>query len=80
MEGDQEYSRIPCLTIADDLVLLAESEADMQHLLNIWAEVAHQDSFRYNKGKTEWMAFKSTETVSFHIVNQHLEKLQNTHT
>lgn len=39
-EGDQDYTRIPCLAFGDDLVLLAEFKADMQHLLDICAEVA----------------------------------------
>lgn len=73
-EEDQGYTRIPCLAFTDYLVLLAEFEADMQQLLDTCAEVAHQDGFRFNKSKTRWMAFNSTETASFHIGNAQLKE------
>lgn len=46
----------------------------MQQLLDTCAEVAHQDGFRFNKSKTQRMAFNSTETASFHIGNAQLKE------
>lgn len=81
--------RSHAFSFADDLVLLAESEGDMQHLLDICAQVAHRDGFKFNMSETQWMTFNTAQNTSFHIGEQILEettectylgtKIQSTH-
>ncbi|KAG0412130.1 hypothetical protein HPB47_010732 [Ixodes persulcatus] len=51
-DGDEDYTRIPCLAFADDVVLMAETAADMQHLMNICTEEASRDNFKFNAENT----------------------------
>ncbi|KAG0416571.1 hypothetical protein HPB47_006301 [Ixodes persulcatus] len=50
-DGDEDYTRIPCLAFADDVVLMAETAADMQHLMNNCTEEALRDNFKFNAKK-----------------------------
>lgn len=73
-EGHHECIKTLFLAFADDLVLLAESEWDMQHLLDVCAQVAHRDGFKFDMSKNQWVAFNTAHKTSFHIGEQRLEE------
>ncbi|KAH9383418.1 hypothetical protein HPB48_024769 [Haemaphysalis longicornis] len=63
-EGKEVYTKISSLAFADDIVLMAESEADLQHLLDICTRVAREDKLTFNQAKTNWMGLNVDATVS----------------
>lgn len=56
--GDEESDRIPCLCYADDIVLLASSERDLQRLVNIVSDYCDKWRMSVNADKTQTMVFR----------------------
>ncbi|KAH7978414.1 hypothetical protein HPB49_005476 [Dermacentor silvarum] len=61
-DGQEEYTKISCLAFADDIVLLAESAADLQDQLDICSRVAGNDQLRFNTEKTQWLGININNT------------------
>ncbi|KAH7952920.1 hypothetical protein HPB49_002620 [Dermacentor silvarum] len=61
-DGQEEYTKISCLAFADDIVLLAESAADLQHQLDICSRVAGNDQLRFNTEKTQYLGININNT------------------
>lgn len=68
-DGEEEYTRIPCLAFANDVVLLAESSTDMQHMIDICTGVAARDNLKFNAGRTQWMGSNVNLDTSFYLQN-----------
>ncbi|KAM7281199.1 hypothetical protein ISCGN_006048 [Ixodes scapularis] len=73
-DGEEEYTRIPCLAFADDVVLITESSTDMQHMMDICTRVAARDNLKFNAGKTQWMGFNANLDTTFYLQNQKVQK------
>ncbi|KAG0414721.1 hypothetical protein HPB47_008092 [Ixodes persulcatus] len=73
-DGEEEYTRIPCLAFADDVVLIAESSADVQHMMDICTRVAARDNLKLNAGKTQWIGFNVNLDTTFYLQNQTVQK------
>ncbi|KAG0421062.1 hypothetical protein HPB47_003046 [Ixodes persulcatus] len=73
-DGDEDYTRIPCLAFADDVVLMAETAADMQQLMNICTEEASRDNFKFNAEKTQWLSFNTEGDQNFYLQNHVVKK------
>ncbi|KAG0422972.1 hypothetical protein HPB47_001258, partial [Ixodes persulcatus] len=73
-DGDEDYTRIPCLAFADDVVLMAETAADMQQLMNICTEEASRDNFKFNAEKTQWLSFNTEGDQKFYLQNHVVKK------
>lgn len=74
-ERQEIYTKISCLAFADDIVLLAESPADLQHLLDICSRVAHEDCLTFNTDKTQWMGINiDDKDITFTIQGNTIKK------
>ncbi|XP_064468588.1 uncharacterized protein LOC135380802 [Ornithodoros turicata] len=67
-KGLQTTTHLPALAFADDIVLLARTSQDLQHLLNLCTKTAELNGMKFSKEKTQWMKIgrnsASSETFS----------------
>eukprot|EP00732_Lithocolla_globosa_P000553 Lithocolla_globosa_v1_NODE_186_length_5337_cov_5.779712.p1 type:complete len:676 gc:universal NODE_186_length_5337_cov_5.779712:3287-5314(+) len=62
LEGDI----IPCFLLADDIVLLSDTEEEMHHLLQITSNFIQRNGMSFNDGKCDWLVFNFSEAGDPH--------------
>ena len=70
------------LLYADDIILVADNEEDLQHMINKVDQFCQQSKMQVNVNKTHWMIFeqrssKETCELKMTFANEELKRVEN---